>query len=286
MPGELQRPRRLRDEPVRPAARPARGDRRRAAGLGTGGSSSGIGTAASFWAANVGTETSGSILSPANQNMLVGIKPTVGRVSRHGVIPDHRRPGHAGADGADGRRRGHHARRAGGRAAGPERRGDQDLRAAARARLHEIPQCRGPQGRADRHPARLVLRPGHAARCHAAARRAERRAGEGDGRGHRHPEAAGRGHRGPGGHPERHDDRGEGQLPALVHVRRPRQREGQGRRLLGGLQVRHEARLQRVARVARPRGAGEDAHRAAAVERRASAGRGDQVRPGAARHLR
>ena len=55
--------------------------------MGTGGSSSGIGTAASFWAANVGTETSGSILSPANATMLVGIKPTVGRVSRYGVIP-------------------------------------------------------------------------------------------------------------------------------------------------------------------------------------------------------
>jgi amidase len=41
----------------------------------------------SFWMANVGTETSGSILSPSNQNMLVGIKPTVGRVSRYGVIP-------------------------------------------------------------------------------------------------------------------------------------------------------------------------------------------------------
>ena len=55
--------------------------------LGTGGSSSGIGTTASLWAANVGTETSGSILSPSNQNMLAGIKPTVGRVSRYGVIP-------------------------------------------------------------------------------------------------------------------------------------------------------------------------------------------------------
>jgi amidase len=55
--------------------------------LQTGGSSSGIGTAASFWAANVGTETSGSILSPASSTMLVGIKPTVGRISRHGVIP-------------------------------------------------------------------------------------------------------------------------------------------------------------------------------------------------------
>ncbi len=55
--------------------------------LPTGGSSSGGGTAASLWAANVGTETSGSILSPSNQNMLVGIKPTVGRISRYGVIP-------------------------------------------------------------------------------------------------------------------------------------------------------------------------------------------------------
>ena len=35
----------------------------------------------------MGTETSGSILSPTNQNMLVGIKPTVGRISRHGIIP-------------------------------------------------------------------------------------------------------------------------------------------------------------------------------------------------------
>ncbi|MPZ19344.1 MAG: amidase [Luteitalea sp.] len=55
--------------------------------LSTGGSSSGIGTAANFWAANVGTETSGSILSPSNQTMLVGIKPTVGRISRYGIIP-------------------------------------------------------------------------------------------------------------------------------------------------------------------------------------------------------
>jgi amidase len=57
------------------------------AALNTGGSSSGIGTAANFWAGNVGSETSGSILSPANQNMLAAIKPTVGRISRYGVIP-------------------------------------------------------------------------------------------------------------------------------------------------------------------------------------------------------
>jgi amidase len=55
--------------------------------LFTGGSSSGTGTTANFWAANVGTETSGSILSPSNANMLAAVKPTVGRVSRYGVIP-------------------------------------------------------------------------------------------------------------------------------------------------------------------------------------------------------
>jgi amidase len=55
--------------------------------LSPGGSSSGIGTTANFWAANVGTETSGSLLSPANMTMLVTIKPTVGRISRHGIIP-------------------------------------------------------------------------------------------------------------------------------------------------------------------------------------------------------
>jgi amidase len=65
--------------------RPATADGRPV--MGTGGSSSGIGTAANLWAASVGTETSGSILSPSNQNMLVGIKPTVGLISRRGVIP-------------------------------------------------------------------------------------------------------------------------------------------------------------------------------------------------------
>ncbi|WP_182525863.1 amidase family protein [Nocardioides dongkuii] len=53
------------------------------------GSSAGSGVAAStaMAAGTVGTETSGSILSPANANSLVGIKPTVGLISRTGVIP-------------------------------------------------------------------------------------------------------------------------------------------------------------------------------------------------------
>lgn len=55
--------------------------------LATGTSSSGIAAAASLVTVYVGTETSGSILSPSIQNMLVGIKPTVGLISRSGIIP-------------------------------------------------------------------------------------------------------------------------------------------------------------------------------------------------------
>jgi len=54
-----------------------------------GGSSSGsaAAVAAGFAAAAIGTETSGSLLSPANQNGLVTVKPTVGLISRAGIIP-------------------------------------------------------------------------------------------------------------------------------------------------------------------------------------------------------
>src|SRR4029453_13464053 len=53
----------------------------------TGGSSSGRCPAANLWAANVGSDTGGSVISPSNANMLVGIRPTIGRISRYGVIP-------------------------------------------------------------------------------------------------------------------------------------------------------------------------------------------------------
>lgn len=54
-----------------------------------GGSSSGTGAsiASNFAVVGIGTETSGSILSPASANSIVGIKPTVGLVSRTGIIP-------------------------------------------------------------------------------------------------------------------------------------------------------------------------------------------------------
>ena len=61
------------------------------------GRASGIGTAANLWAGNVGTETSGSVLSPSNANMLAAVKPTVGRgqpLGHHSgnVGSGHRRP--------------------------------------------------------------------------------------------------------------------------------------------------------------------------------------------------
>jgi amidase len=54
-----------------------------------GGSSSGsaVAVAAGFAVAAIGTETSGSLLSPANQNGLVTVKPTVGLISRAGIVP-------------------------------------------------------------------------------------------------------------------------------------------------------------------------------------------------------
>ena len=57
--------------------------------FGTGGSSAGSGAtiAANYAAVAVGSETSGSILSPASANSLVGLKPTTGSLSRSGVIP-------------------------------------------------------------------------------------------------------------------------------------------------------------------------------------------------------
>lgn len=50
-------------------------------------SGSGVATACSFAAACIGTETNGSVISPSKNNCIVGIKPTVGLVSRRGIIP-------------------------------------------------------------------------------------------------------------------------------------------------------------------------------------------------------
>ncbi len=57
--------------------------------FGTGGSSSGsaAAVAANLAAVTVGSETSGSILSPASSHSAVGLKPTTGALSRSGIVP-------------------------------------------------------------------------------------------------------------------------------------------------------------------------------------------------------
>lgn len=57
--------------------------------IDTGGSSSGSGvaTTSNLSSVSIGSETSGSILSPSSSNSLVGMKPTIGSVSRSGIIP-------------------------------------------------------------------------------------------------------------------------------------------------------------------------------------------------------
>ena len=254
--------------------------------LSTGGSSSGAGTNVSFWMANVGTETSGSILSPSNQNMLVGIKPSVGRVSRYGVIPitaDQDTPGPMTRSVSDA------AIMLGAMEARPrpERPGDAQLPAAGGPRLYEISQ---PRRRSRARASEFRARSSTSRRRPVPPRRA---AGLNDAQRAMMKEViATLRQQGavivdPSRHPERHRHR----PPAKNFINwNPcsglENAKGLDIELLGRVQVRHEARLQRLAAVARRQGAGEDADRAAAVEHRAPARGRDQVRPGAARHLR
>ena len=78
------------------------------------GSSSGSGAAvaANCCAVAIGTETDGSVTSPSAASALVGIKPTVGLISRAGHHSDRAQPGHRRPDGAHGARRRDSARRA------------------------------------------------------------------------------------------------------------------------------------------------------------------------------
>ena len=87
MPGNYNAVGRFGYNPYDPRPDPRAGSFDGRPALQTGGSSSGIGTAANLWAASVGTDTGGSVISPSNANMLVGIRPTIGRISRYGVIP-------------------------------------------------------------------------------------------------------------------------------------------------------------------------------------------------------
>ncbi len=143
---------------VRSAARSARVDVDGRPALSTGGSSSGAGTAANFWAANVGTDTAGSVVNPAMLTMLVGLRPTTGRISRHGIIPITADQDTAGPMARTVTDAAILLRRAREPLARSGRRGDDALHAAAGTRLHEVPRRRRAARRAHRHSARVLLR--------------------------------------------------------------------------------------------------------------------------------
>ncbi len=143
------------------------------------GSSSGSGAAiaANLAAAAVGTETDGSIVSPSNNNGLVGIKPTLGLVSRSGIVPISHSQDTAGpmtrtvADAAallsamSGRGPGRSRDNGAGTRAGPYecrwfgcRRACRGGPACPPHRLRQLSGSKRPEGRADRRRAQQVLR--------------------------------------------------------------------------------------------------------------------------------
>jgi amidase len=124
--------------------------------LSPSGSSSGpaVVSAANLAAAAIGTETSGSILSPANANSDVGIKPTVGLISRQGVVPIAASQDTAGPDHANRNRCGDPSRRADGRG---RKRSRYDIQYRARPfRLHSIPESRRAERRTHRRAAGIL----------------------------------------------------------------------------------------------------------------------------------
>ncbi len=112
MPGNYNAVRGFGFNPYDPRHDPREGSNDGRPALATGGSSSGVGTAANFWAGNVGSETSGSILSPSNQNMLAGIKPTVGQDQPVWRYSDNGRSRHRRPNGEIRYRCGYYVRRA------------------------------------------------------------------------------------------------------------------------------------------------------------------------------
>ena len=263
------------------------------------GSSSGSGAAAALGLATVtvGTETDGSILSPASNQSLVGVKPTLGLVPGTGVLPIASSQDCAGpmcrtvadaaallggADRRDVRRgAGHAARRAPGPAAGagrPDRAGARGLpgRPGRAPRAGRGPRRRAGAARDRRAPgaaARVRPRPGRLPRAaaggcpdpdHAGAGRLERRARRRGAEVRPGPPGGGR-----GGRP-RGRRRG---VPHPAGARPRRRRRARDRRDAGGRR-RGGHRLPRAGRL-RDRGPGglPQPGRAGRLHPRADAGR-------------
>ena len=196
--------------------------------LGTGGSSSGIGTAANLWAASVGTDTGGSVISPSNATMLVGIRPTIGRISRHGVIPitlDHDTAGPMTRSVTDA------AIMMGALEGAQPDPSDPATTTCTPPPGRDYAASLGPdalQGRENRHPAGLLLRRHHARRRRPHARWAQSGSSQSDGRCHCRAAPAGCRHRRSCERAEPRDHRGRGQLRRLGFLCGRRTRQGEG----------------------------------------------------------
>ena len=111
---------------------------------------------------------------PCQSDHAGGIKPTVGRISRYGIIPITADQDTAGPDGADGCRCGRPARGAGGCGAGPERSGDKACAAGRPATTRDFSIRAGLRARASAFRAPSIdgsLHRGAAARLNAEQRR-------------------------------------------------------------------------------------------------------------------
>ena len=240
---------RLRLEPVRSAARSAAGtERRRAAGAGH----RRVELRHRHGRQLLGRQRRHRDIgidsrARRTQNMLVGIKPTVGRdqpLRRHS---DHRRSGHRRTDGAHRHRCRDPARCAGG--PGPIRNdpATNALHAAARRDYTRFLQRAGLRGArigipratstTTRSRARTPARPSAGSTPQQLALME---------RGHPDPAKRRRNHRRSGRHPERRRRHAGEQLSDFGDVRRFGEPPGHGHRLLDRPQVRHEARLQRL----------------------------------------
>ena len=214
----------------RPDPRPEPGDGRPV--LQTGGSSSGIGTAANFWAGNVGIRYRRIDHQPVERQHAGRHPPHHWTHQPIRGDSNHRGSRYRRADDAHGRRCGDHAGRHGRGHPGPERRRHANLHAAAQSRLHQVPQRRRIEGRAHRRAAGVLYRSRDAARREGAAWRPEPGAGQGHGRRHCRAQAA-RGDRGRSGGPAQLcRNRRRRQLSVVRLLLRRRARQGQGQPML------------------------------------------------------
>ena len=141
---------------ARPDPREGTNDGRPA--LNAGGSSSGAGTAANFWAANVGHRNIGLHPDARESDDARGYQADGGTHQPVRHHSDHGGSGYGRPDGENRRRCGDPARRARRRHARSHDPATKDVSASAERRLHAIPQSARARRQADRGPTRIVCR--------------------------------------------------------------------------------------------------------------------------------